>query len=125
MVYTGPYDLDWQCDITTIKRLSDGKYMDIAAKPFYSSRKSSKNLHRSSYAAQPKLSPDGNYLALSTPSFSCRKGAYPGVYNTNTWKQVIFTTPDVDAKCAALFPNLPPPDLTIDPTCKNGMAVQY
>lgn len=83
--------------------------INIKNKPFYRSRRSDKDLARSLFAGgtdRAIFSPDGNYLALLTSDISCKKGAYPGVYETTHWKQVIFTGPDSDAKCKALFPQL-------------------
>ena len=52
------------------------------------------------------FSPDGKYLALKSSAIYCKKGAYPGVFETTHWKQVIFNGPDSNKKCRALFPQL-------------------
>ncbi len=91
------------------KKNSFESAIHIKNKPFYWYSRSDKNLARSLFAGDTDraiFSPDGNYLALLTSDISCKKGAYPGVYETTHWKQVIFTGPDSDAKCKALFPQL-------------------
>lgn len=100
------------CQPLSIRHISTKQVVNIPAGAFFTASKSSSNL-----ADSASFSPDGQYLALSTSHFSCRKGSYPGVYDTRTWKKVEFTTPDVDARCDALFPNLPPPSQVQQPVC--------
>ncbi|WP_159875438.1 hypothetical protein [Aquitalea denitrificans] len=111
------YGLRWPCSIASINKIPTAKEINIAAKPFYAQKKSEHTMRKNSFGGGGSFSPDGNYLALSLPNFSCRKGSYPGVYDTRTWKKVEFTTPDVDARCDALFPNLPTPSRTLEPLC--------
>jgi hypothetical protein len=100
------------CQRLSIRNISTKQVVNIPAGPFFTASKFS-----SSLAGSASFSPDGQYLALSTSHFSCRKGSYPGVYDTQTWEKVEFTTPDVDARCDALFPNLPPPSRVQQPVC--------
>jgi hypothetical protein len=111
------YGSDWSCSIASIRKIPTGEKISIAAKPFYAQKKSERTMRKHSFSGGGSFSPDGNYLALSLPNFSCRKGSYPGVYNTRTWKKVEFTTPDVDARCDALFPNLPTPSRSLKTLC--------
>ncbi|WP_287882320.1 hypothetical protein [Aquitalea sp.] len=119
------YELDWNCSIVSIRKIPTGKKISIAAKPFYAQKKSEHTMRKNSFGGGGSFSPDGNYLALSLPNFSCRKGSYPGVYDTRTWKKVEFTTPDVDARCDALFPNLPTPSRTLKPLCVDEDFSEY
>ena len=105
------------CSIALVEKISSKEVIDIKAKPFYSQNKSAEQMFNNTFQSNISFSPDGNYIALSTINFSCRKGSYPGVYNTRTWKKVEFTTPDVDARCDALFPNLPTPSRVQQPIC--------
>ncbi|WP_159875437.1 hypothetical protein [Aquitalea denitrificans] len=111
------YGSDWSCSTASIRKIPTGEKTSITAKPFYAQKKSERTMRKHSFSGGGSFSPDGNYLALSLPNFSCRKGSYPGVYNTRTWKKVEFTTPDVDARCDALFPNLPTPSRTLKTLC--------
>jgi len=119
------YGLRWPCSIASINKISTGKEINIVAKPFYAQKKSERTMRKNSFGGGGSFSPDGNYLALSLPNFSCRKGSYPGVYDTRTWKKVEFTTPDVDTRCDALFPNLPTPSRTLEPLCVDEDFNQY
>ncbi|WP_062791500.1 hypothetical protein [Aquitalea pelogenes] len=82
----------------------------INHKQFFSyDRTSNVDLDRSLFAGyndKAFFSPDGKYLALKSSAISCKKGAYPGVFETTHWKQVIFNGPDSNKKCRALFPQL-------------------
>lgn len=100
------------CQHLLISNISTKQVVNIPAGPFFSARKSNGSL-----ADSASLSPDGQYIALSTSHFSCRKGSYPGVYDTQNWKKMEFTSPDVDARCDALFPNLPTPSRVQQPIC--------
>jgi len=119
------YGLDWSCSIASIRKIPTGERISIAAKPFYAHNKSVRTMDKNSFGGGGSFSPDGNYLALSLPNFSCRKGSYPGVYDTRSWKKVEFTSPDVDARCDALFPNLPTPSRTLEPLCVDEDFNQY
>ena len=100
------------CQRLSIRNISSKQVVNIPAGAFFTASKSS-----SSLADSASFSPDGQYIALSASHFSCRKGSYPGVYDTQTWKKVEFTTPDIDARCDALFPNLPTPSRVQQPVC--------
>lgn len=100
------------CQPLSIRNISTKQVVNIPAGAFFTASKSS-----SSLADSASFSPDGQYLALSASHFSCRKGSYPGVYDTQTWKKVEFTTTDVDARCDALFTNLPTPSRVQQPVC--------
>jgi len=100
------------CQRLSIRHISTKKLVNIPAGPFFTASKTG-----SSLADSASFSPDGQYLALSASHFSCRNGSYPGVYDTQTWKKVEFTTPNVDARCDALFPNLPTPSRLQQPVC--------
>ena len=84
--------------------------LKINHKQFFSpDRNSNVDLDRSLFAGYNEkafFSPDGKYLALKSSAISCKKGAYPGVFETTHWKQVIFNGPDSNKKCRALFPQL-------------------
>jgi hypothetical protein len=84
--------------------------LKINQKQFFSyDRSSNVDLDRSLFAGpydKAFFSPDGKYLALKSSAISCKKGAYPGVFETTHWKQVIFNGPDSNKKCRALFPQL-------------------
>ena len=84
--------------------------LKINQKKFFSyDRTSNVDLDRSLFAGyndKAFFSPDGKYLALKSSAISCKKGAYPGVFETTHWKQVIFNGPDSNKKCRALFPQL-------------------
>ena len=38
-------------------------------------------MRKHSFGGGGSFSPEGNYLAVSLPNFSCRKGSYPGAYD--------------------------------------------
>ncbi|WP_199052632.1 hypothetical protein [Aquitalea sp. ASV15] len=84
--------------------------LKINHKQFFSpDRNSNVDLDRSLFAGpydKAFFSPNGKYLALKSSAISCKKGAYPGVFETTHWKQVIFNGPNSNKKCRALFPQL-------------------
>ncbi|WP_374555893.1 hypothetical protein [Aquitalea pelogenes] len=84
--------------------------LKVNQKQFFSyDRTSNVDLDHSLFAGHNDkafFSPDGKYLALKSSAISCKKGAYPGVFETTHWKQVIFNGPDSNKKCRSLFPQL-------------------
>ncbi|NWK80089.1 hypothetical protein [Aquitalea sp. LB_tupeE] len=84
--------------------------LEIKHRQFFSpDRNSNVDLDHSLFAGHDDkafFSPDGKYLALKSSAISCKKGAYPGVFETTHWKQVIFNRRDSNKKCRALFPQL-------------------
>ena len=96
--------------LVDMKNLSE--IISIKKKPFYNeNRTDSIELDKHSFinalsTDKAFFSPNGKYLALKSSAISCKKGAYPGVFETTHWKQVIFNGPDSNKKCRALFPQL-------------------
>ncbi|WP_159877282.1 hypothetical protein [Aquitalea denitrificans] len=96
--------------LVDMKNLSE--IISIKKKPFYNeNRTDSIELDKHSFinalsTDKAFFSPNGKYLALKYSAISCKKGSYPGVFETTHWKQVIFNGPDSNKKCRALFPQL-------------------
>jgi hypothetical protein len=100
---------DYLIEVININEKNKMQPIIIYQKPFFYKMRSSRDMAKFAFATPSDsaiFSSNGKYLAPLARSISCKKGAYPGVFETTHWKQVIFNGPDSNKKCRALFPQL-------------------
>ena len=98
---------DYLIEAININEMTKMRPINIYQKPFFYKMRSSRDMAKFAFATPSDsaiFSSDGKYLAPLERSISCKKGSYPGVFETTHWKQVIFNGPDSNNKCRALFP---------------------